>query len=195
MKYDHYLEKITYAAITLGFTIAWHQESTLTATLAMYALSGALTNSLAIVMIFEKIPGVIGSGIIEKNFKSFQKKLKDVLIEHLFQDGLNIVSFNTQSIGQSLYTKLSSGSFSILTQFITQEKLIKLLDEADIGSLINSTMDKESIESHLDEQIAKLSPEEIKSLILHIMHEHLQFLVVWGAIFGAVMGLIAYATI
>ena len=62
--------------IVAGYYIQ-HQYGIMIKTLALYGLSGSITNSLAIVMIFHRIPGLIGSGIIEKNFESFKKKLKE----------------------------------------------------------------------------------------------------------------------
>ena len=38
----------------------------------LFALSGAVTNQLAIHMLFEKVPLLYGSGVIEKNFTAFK---------------------------------------------------------------------------------------------------------------------------
>lgn len=192
---NKHLEKITYLIIGAVFTTAYLNKSALLFTLAMYAFSGASTNSLAIIMIFDKIPGVIGSGIIEKNFHIFQVKLKQVLMEHFFKNGLNFDSLDTQKIGERLYQQISDSDYSILTQFMSQEKVVKLIDAINITEILNNSLDSEQIEVYLESQIMEMSPQEIKTLILHIMHEHLQFLVVWGAIFGALMGYVAYCII
>lgn len=192
MRYDQYLEKATYGILAILLGASYYFQSTLLATLSMYALSGAATNSLAIIMIFEKIPGLIGSGIIERNFESFQIKLKEVLMEHLFKEGMSPSSIDPHAVGKKLYEHISMSEYAILTQFMSEEKVIKLISSIDIGSIIGSSMDKESISTYLEKQISLLTPREIKNLILQIMHEHLQFLVVWGAVFGGLMGAIAY---
>ena len=50
----------------------------------LFALSGALTNALAVHMLFEKIPFLYGSGIIEKNFESFKESIKDLMMSQFF---------------------------------------------------------------------------------------------------------------
>ena len=50
----------------------------------LFALSGAVTNHLAIHMLFEKVPFLYGSGIIELKFESFKKSIKDMMITQFF---------------------------------------------------------------------------------------------------------------
>lgn len=51
---------------------------------ASYALSGAITNWLAIYMLFEKVPYLYGSGIIELNFARFKASIKEMMMEQFF---------------------------------------------------------------------------------------------------------------
>ena len=50
----------------------------------LFALSGALTNALAVHMLFEKVPFLYGSGVIEKNFASFKRSIKDLMMNQFF---------------------------------------------------------------------------------------------------------------
>ncbi len=50
----------------------------------LFALSGALTNWLAVHMLFERVPGLYGSGIIPLNFEKFKSSLKHLVTEQLF---------------------------------------------------------------------------------------------------------------
>jgi uncharacterized membrane protein YheB (UPF0754 family) len=50
----------------------------------LFALSGAITNQLAIHMLFEKVPFLYGSGVIEKNFQSFKKAIKEMIMKQFF---------------------------------------------------------------------------------------------------------------
>jgi uncharacterized membrane protein YheB (UPF0754 family) len=50
----------------------------------LFALSGAVTNQLAIHMLFEKIPFLYGSGIILDRFESIREALKTLIMEQFF---------------------------------------------------------------------------------------------------------------
>ncbi|WP_415408189.1 DUF445 domain-containing protein [Sulfurovum sp. CS9] len=50
----------------------------------LFALSGAITNQLAIHMLFEKIPLLYGSGVIEKNFGIFKVSIKEMIMKQFF---------------------------------------------------------------------------------------------------------------
>jgi uncharacterized membrane protein YheB (UPF0754 family) len=54
--------------------------------MSIFALSGAVTNQLAIHMLFEKIPFLVGSGVIEKNFERFKQGLHTMIMEHFFTE-------------------------------------------------------------------------------------------------------------
>jgi len=50
----------------------------------LFALSGAVTNQLAIHMLFEKVPYLYGSGIIIDRFESIREALKILIMEQFF---------------------------------------------------------------------------------------------------------------
>jgi len=50
----------------------------------LFALSGAVTNQLAIHMLFEKVPFLYGSGVIEKNFDTFKISIKEMIMKQFF---------------------------------------------------------------------------------------------------------------
>ncbi len=50
-------------------------------TMGFFAFSGAITNWLAIYMLFEKIPGLYGSGVIPSRFTEFKTGIKDLIME------------------------------------------------------------------------------------------------------------------
>ena len=50
----------------------------------LFALSGALTNQLAIHMLFEKVPFLYGSGVIEARFESFKNSIKELIMGEFF---------------------------------------------------------------------------------------------------------------
>jgi len=50
----------------------------------LFALSGAVTNQLAIHMLFERVPLLYGSGVIEKNFTTFKSSIHTMIMKQFF---------------------------------------------------------------------------------------------------------------
>ncbi|WP_309496518.1 DUF445 domain-containing protein [Sulfurovum sp.] len=50
----------------------------------LFALSGALTNQIAIHMLFERVPLLYGSGVIEKNFTTFKASIHTMIMKQFF---------------------------------------------------------------------------------------------------------------
>jgi uncharacterized membrane protein YheB (UPF0754 family) len=50
----------------------------------LFALSGAITNQIAIHMLFEKVPFFYGSGIIELKFEDFKIAIKNMIMTQFF---------------------------------------------------------------------------------------------------------------
>ncbi|WP_117232971.1 DUF445 family protein [Vibrio maerlii] len=63
----------------------------------LFAFSGAITNWLAIHMLFEKVPGLYGSGIIPARFEDFKAAIKNLMMEQFFTNE-NIDRFLSQEM-------------------------------------------------------------------------------------------------
>jgi len=50
----------------------------------VFAFSGAITNLLAIHMLFEKVPFLVGSGVIVNRFESFKAAIKELMMSQFF---------------------------------------------------------------------------------------------------------------
>ena len=85
MKYSKSLltNLIALMLIMIAFILpnAWHQPVLYA---GLFALSGALTNHLAIHMLFEKVPFLYGSGIIELRFEEFKTAISDMMMKQFF---------------------------------------------------------------------------------------------------------------
>ena len=58
--------------------------------IGLFALSGALTNWLAVHMLFEKVPGLYGSGVIPNQFEQIKLAIKRLFMEQFFtQNNIN----------------------------------------------------------------------------------------------------------
>ena len=59
-------------------------EPDLLKSIGFFALSGAVTNWLAIHMLFEKVPFLYGSGVIPNRFDEFKSAIKDLMMKQFF---------------------------------------------------------------------------------------------------------------
>ena len=73
---------ISIALIIIGYTTPIYSEQI--KTMGLYSFSGAITNWLAIHMLFEKIPFLYGSGIITERFEEFKVGIKDLVMNQFF---------------------------------------------------------------------------------------------------------------
>jgi uncharacterized membrane protein YheB (UPF0754 family) len=77
-------------------------------TVGLFALSGGVTNWLAVHMLFEKIPFLYGSGVIPNRFEEFKSGIKTLIIEEFFSHE-HIERFfeqNTQGMGTTIVEKV-----------------------------------------------------------------------------------------
>ncbi len=59
-------------------------SSPMVLSIGLFALSGAVTNWLAIHMLFEKVPGLYGSGVIPARFEEFKAGIAQLIMEQFF---------------------------------------------------------------------------------------------------------------
>lgn len=66
--------------------------------IGIFALSGAITNALAIHMLFEKVPFLYGSGVVENRFDEFRKGIYNLIMTQFFTKE-NLQQFFEEEIG------------------------------------------------------------------------------------------------
>ncbi len=87
--------------IALTCTLAGYvSEQPILFTFGLFALSGAITNWLAIHMLFEKVPGLYGSGVIPDRFEEFKVGIRQLMMEQFFTEK-NIDRFLSDSSGKA----------------------------------------------------------------------------------------------
>lgn len=69
--------------VMLSFVVPQPYKNLLLYT-GLFALSGALTNQIAIHMLFEKVPFFYGSGVIEARFEAFKASIKNLMMNQFF---------------------------------------------------------------------------------------------------------------
>lgn len=85
------MPKINLSLVTnlfaLGVMVAGHfvpKYGDLVKTTGAFALSGAATNWIAIYMLFERVPGFYGSGVIPLRFEEFKAGIKRLIVQEFF---------------------------------------------------------------------------------------------------------------
>jgi len=199
--------------------------------MGMYSFSGAITNWLAIHMLFEKVPGLYGSGIVTERFQEFKAGIRNLIFTQFFtkenlekflpssSNGItpdpeaifNLIDFDYVFIKikeaimnspfggmlgmfggeqalEPLKPQFEAKFKEIIVHILTNPQLFKKLLPAGEG--INSDFEdkvKGIVEARLDE----LTPKMVKDIIQQMIKEHLGWLVVWGGVFGALIGLVS----
>jgi len=78
--------------VLLGFML----DNVIIKTVGLFAISGALTNWIAVHMLFEKVPGLYGSGVIPERFEDFKSGIRTLVMEQFFSKE-NIQRFLTDN--------------------------------------------------------------------------------------------------
>jgi len=183
----------------------------------LFAVSGGVTNWVAIKMLFNKVPGLYGTGIIPGKFKEIRLVLKNVVMKNFFDETYLNFYLKDKVLNADIEGKL--------TEFLNSDKLATVLeavlgDDAKImvpivrpflqktGKSLAPILkekirgmdlmnDLESVNKQIDNMLTtrleELTPEKVKMLLSEVMKEHLYWLIIWGNVFGGILGLISTA--
>lgn len=198
--------------------------------MGMYSFSGAVTNWLAIHMLFEKVPGLYGSGIVTERFQDFKAGIRNLIFTQFFtkenvekfipqmsggmmpdpEGVFNLIDFDYVFIKikeaimnspfggmlgmfggeqalEPLKPQFEAKFKEIIIHILTNEDLFKKLLPAGQGE----GEFEQKIVSIVDARLDELTPLMVKDIIQKMIREHLGWLVVWGGVFGAVIGLLS----
>lgn len=103
--------------------------------MGLFAFSGAVTNWLAIHMLFEKVPGLYGSGVIPARFEEFKSAIKSMMMEQFFTDE-NIDKFLSKESGgkPDLHLAPVIEKVDLSPAF---DKLIVVIMQSSFGGMLN----------------------------------------------------------
>jgi uncharacterized membrane protein YheB (UPF0754 family) len=203
--------------------------------IGLFALSGAITNWLAIHMLFEKIPGLYGSGVIPARFEDFKREIHRLLMEQFFSPE-NFERFLTkpEADGQdsgfqlepiieqadlspaydALVTAVEESSFGGLLNMmggtvaleplrepltakmksvlkdLSREPTFQEIVRAQLASGESQSALQAKVETMVQQRLAELTPQMVKEIMQQMIRDHLGWLVVWGGVFGGLIGLV-----
>lgn len=188
-----------------------------------FALSGAITNWIAIHMLFERVPGLYGSGVIQIRFEEFKAGIKQLIVREFFSrehierflamQGSNVAGAVTDRIDfDRVFEHLTdaiteSPMGGMLNMMGGRKALLPLKDPiiAKLKGIVTELADNQGdsdksasftdslvaqVEQIIDRRLAELTPGKVKQIVEDMIREHLGWLVVWGGVFGGLIGLV-----
>jgi uncharacterized membrane protein YheB (UPF0754 family) len=125
---------IAILVIAAGYFSPWYGEYI--RMVGFFALSGAITNWLAIHMLFEKVPLLYGSGVVPNHFEDFKTGIRQIIINQFFTEE-NIQKF----LGDTLKPENTSLDLQPALDAIDFEKafesLTTMILESTLGGMLN----------------------------------------------------------
>ena len=85
---------IALCVIGIGYLSPWSKDHILS--VGFFALSGAVTNWVAVYMLFEKVPLLYGSGVVPLHFEEFKSGIRHLIMSEFFTRE-NLESFFSES--------------------------------------------------------------------------------------------------
>jgi len=155
-------------------------EPDLMKSIGFFALSGAVTNWLAIHMLFEKVPFLYGSGVIPNRFDEFKFAIKDLMMKQFFtqenveqfieaeeQQGSHVLNIDPlmnaidyEKIYEGLVTSIMESSFGSMLQMMGGEQALAPLREPFMEKMKNTL--REMVESERFKDVLKLGLDSHK---------------------------------
>jgi hypothetical protein len=203
--------------------------------IGLFALSGAVTNTLAIHMLFEKVPFLYGSGVIENKFSQFKISIHNLLMNQFFtkenltrffQDEVSsakkTIDFETilnktdfspayESLKESVMQSSFGGMLGMfggeaalepLREPFTkklQASIISISSSDAFQEVLNESLKSDALSEDIYNKLSKivnvrleeLTPKMVKEIVQDMIKEHLGWLVIWGAVFGGLIGFVS----
>ncbi|RUM69363.1 MAG: DUF445 domain-containing protein [Sulfurovum sp.] len=100
--------------------------------IGLFAFSGAITNQLAIYMLFNRVPLLYGSGVIENNFETFKNSIKEMIMKQFFNPEQLKAFFQGEKQKIDLAPLVNSADFSPAFNALSQSVM-----ESKLGDMLN----------------------------------------------------------
>lgn len=200
----------------------------------LFALSGGITNWLAVHMLFERVPGIYGSGVIPLRFEEFKLGIRELIMEQFFHKAdfeeffhgagdiskkmtgqlkQSIDALDLDAAFESLLDVIMASSFGSMVGMLGGREALDALKapfvekmrdffgeqltdgsfQEQIQTALSSAMNDEAIRGKLelmiDDRLNQMTPKMVKEIIQQMIRKHLGWLVVWGCVFGGLIGL------
>ena len=123
-------------------------------TVGIFALSGAITNWLAVHMLFEKVPGLYGSGVIPARFEDFKLGIRSLMMDQFFTEE-NIDRFLSDSSGKATTLDLAPviEKVDLSPAFDT---LVEVVENSSFGGMLAMVGGSEALQPLRESFVEKL---------------------------------------
>lgn len=171
---------IALGIMLLSFAIddPWH---TIMLSTGLFALSGALTNWIAVHMLFQRVPGLYGSGVIMLHFEEFKTGILRLVHEQLFsRDKVEQVigksttaspidlepllgNLDLDAAYDQLAATIMESSFGSMLGMLGGEKALQPLREpfkARMSTFLRNAANSPSVQAAINEQISSVASSE-----------------------------------
>lgn len=202
----------------------------------LFGFAGGFTNWLAVTMLFVKVPGLIGSGVIPTRYVEIRASVKDVIMGTFFDGdfledylGTKLKEFGgnidtekqvkdvleSEDFDKNLDARLEGlkelPSFApvlamgmqpaqlkpMIKPFITELalELAPLMKDKmmDPKFIVDINQVRDLIDEYMSVRMQTLTEKKVVRLLSFVIRDHLGWLIVWGNVFGAIIGVIAEA--
>jgi len=166
------------------------------------------------------VPFLYGSGVIPSRFEDFKLGIKNLIIKEFFnksymrqffKQSKKKLSFNAISqkidfdkVFEKLKDTIATSSLGGMLNMIDGKDALDPLKEPVIEQLksiiqelaSNSNQEKilskliNHVEDIIDKRLKDLTPDMVKRIVQDMIRKHLGWLVVWGGVFGGLIGLV-----
>ncbi len=134
---------IALALIAGGSFSPWYGRQIFSA--GIFALSGAVTNWLAVHMLFERVPFIYGSGVIPLYFEDLKRGIKELIMEQFFRDE-NVARVLEENAGALTDGKPLTGLLDMVDYDGAFDTIKDMVLESGYGGLIRMFGGRETLE-------------------------------------------------
>ncbi|MEX0617796.1 MAG: DUF445 family protein [Pseudohongiellaceae bacterium] len=122
----------------------------------LFALSGAVTNWLAVHMLFERVPLFYGSGVIQLRFEEFKTGIRQLVMEQFFsRDSFDRFFRNATEISDRLEQELE-GTVEKLDMDSVFDSLLDVVMESNVGGMLGMIGGRSTLEKMREPFASKL---------------------------------------
>ena len=135
------------AALVVGFGAALPQPyGRYVLDTGLFALSGGITNWLAVHMLFERVPGLYGSGVVQIRFEEFKVGIRALIIEQFFRNADLEAFFNDGNASSQLFRSQLNNIISELDLDSAFDSLVEVIMTSSFGNMIGMIGGKEALD-------------------------------------------------
>lgn len=139
---------------TLVVIVGFLSQNEIILTVGLFALSGAVTNAIAIHMLFEKVPFLYGSGVVENRFEQFKTSIHTLIMNQFFTKE-NLDKFFESEMSSN--KKLDLSNVIEKTDFSTAyESLKSAVMESSFGGMLGMFGGEKALEPLQEPFIKKM---------------------------------------